>query len=77
MVNGNDYVLQDTIRKASALRYGISGPMVAVDLVWQQKKNIGMILVSTAFLTYNSYLLQKSAFKIWKLVRILKKRRKF
>ena len=50
MYNGNDHVLQDAIRTATALKYGISGPIAAADLVWQQKKNIGMILGSTAFL---------------------------
>ena len=50
MDNGNDHVLQDAIRTATALKYGISGPIAATDLVWQQKKNIGMILGSTAFL---------------------------
>ena len=50
MDNGNDHVLQDAIRTATALKYGISGPIAAADLVWQQKKNIGMILGSTAFL---------------------------
>jgi len=50
MDNGNDHVLQDAVRTATALKYGISGPIAAADLVWQQKKNIGMILGSTAFL---------------------------
>ena len=50
MDNGNDHVLQDAIRTATALKYGISGPIAAADLVWRQKKNIGMILGSTAFL---------------------------
>lgn len=49
MDNGNDHVLQDAVRTATALKYGISGPIAAADLVWQQKKNIGMILGSTAF----------------------------
>lgn len=50
MDNGNDHVLQDAVRTATALKYGISGPIAAADLVWRQKKNIGMILGSTAFL---------------------------
>ena len=50
MDNGNNHVLQDAVRTATALKYGISGPIAAADLVWQQKKNIGMILGSTAFL---------------------------
>lgn len=50
MDNENNHVLQDAVRTATALKYGISGPIAAADLVWQQKKNIGMILGSTAFL---------------------------
>ena len=48
MDNGNDHVLQDAVRTATVLKYGISCPIAAADLAWQQKR----ILVS--YLVYKS-----------------------
>ena len=50
MDNGNNHELRNAIKMASVMKYGVSGPIAAADLVWQQKKNIGMLLGSTAFL---------------------------
>ena len=50
MDNGNDRELQNAVRTATAIKYGISGPIAVADTIWQQKKNIGMLFGSTAFL---------------------------
>ena len=50
MDQGNNHEMRDVVRAASALKNGISGPIASADMVWRQKKNIGMILGSTAFL---------------------------
>ena len=50
MDNGNDRELQNAVRTATAIKYGISGPIAVADTLWQQKKNIGMLFGSTAFL---------------------------
>ena len=46
----NDRELQNAVRTATAIKYGISGPIAVADTIWQQKKNIGMLFGSTAFL---------------------------
>ena len=50
MDNGNDRELQNAVRGASAIKFGISGSIAVADTLWQQKKNIGMLFGSTAFL---------------------------
>jgi len=50
MDNGNNRELQNAVRTATAIKYGISGPIAVADTLWQQKKNIGMLFGSTAFL---------------------------
>ena len=42
--------MRRAVKTAAIIRYGMSGPIAAMDMAWQQKHNIAKIAMSLGFL---------------------------